>query len=556
MGARTRAATAILLAAALCLAGCRGRSQAPDPVIATFAQGEVRQSDLDTWHSFLNVDGREGEGRLGLDALERHVVMRTLAREAIDAGLEEDPVARMRIRRAVDERLAASLREDVRESIEIPEERVERYLEGHRDELDKPERRVVSYIFRRAREGRPGDARAALEAARRRLLADEDFAALAAEVSESPTRLRGGRLGTVEPGMLPERLDRALFALAEGGVSEVLETGAGFALLRCDRVLPAYAMEPEEARRRVVQYFRRPRLDAAWEQLTARLTEGRIRHDLERLADPAAGPDTVVSTFGSQTLTRAEAEALLGPMAEEEAAAGNGAPRTEARARLERFAVNALLAQEARRRGLDETPERRRELHWVRLEQLSREQLRRKVDRMTTEPDEAALRRFYRDNAERYRRPDRYLLSIVRRPYSPESLEAAYRELVAMAEAARGGGREVFTPERGAAGASAWHARSEIAGWGATILRSVDELRPGEVTEPIQQGDELWLVRLLERRRGELRDFDEVRAEVSRDLAGRERRRLIRQVLRWTLGTAGLERRAIATGPKENSGKG
>jgi hypothetical protein len=84
-----------------------GCSREPsDPVLATFAQGEVRQSDLDTWRSFLNPKGSSENRRLDFDSLERHVIMRTLAAEAIDAGLEEDPAIRLRVRQAVDERLA------------------------------------------------------------------------------------------------------------------------------------------------------------------------------------------------------------------------------------------------------------------------------------------------------------------------------------------------------------------------------------------------------------------------------------------------------------------
>ncbi|MEZ5330551.1 MAG: hypothetical protein R2991_00550 [Thermoanaerobaculia bacterium] len=73
-------------------------------------------------------------------------------------------------------------------------------------------------------------------------------------------------------------------------MSDVVRTGAGFALLRCDRIFPAHTMESEEARHRVEQYFRKPRVDAAWNALVDELTGGRVDHDLGVLLDPAAVP--------------------------------------------------------------------------------------------------------------------------------------------------------------------------------------------------------------------------------------------------------------------------
>lgn len=535
-GSTLRLAAAPLVAT-LVLAGCPRRAEEPDPLLATFAGGEVRQSDLDTWRSFLNAKGRDGEW-LGLDAVERHVVMRTLARQAIEAGLEEEPATRIRLKRALDERLAVLLHDEIVKSVEVPEALVDRYLEEHRSELDKPERRTVSFIFRRASgEGRDR-ARAELEAARERLLAGEDFAKVAVEVSESPSRLRGGLLGTVPAGKLPEQIDRVLFALDEGEVSDVIATGAGLALLRCDRVLPAHTMESEEARRRVERYFRRPGVEAAWDDLVTRLTEGRIHHDLEVLLDPAAGPEAVVSTFGSEKLTRAEARILLRPLGE--AAVEEGAPEERAEALLDRFAVNALLAAEARRRHLDEQPERRKELEWVRIEQLSKEGLRWRVDPMLAEPGDEDLHHYYEDHADSYREPNRYLLRVLQRPHAADTLGEAYRELARLADGSRDG-VPILAPDGGAV-APAWHTRSEIAGWGLTVLRSVDQLEPGEVTEPIQEEGALWLIQLVERERGRLQDFSEVRSAVKRALQRQERRRINHQVLQWTLAAAGLHR--------------
>jgi peptidyl-prolyl cis-trans isomerase C len=75
------------------------------------------------------------------------------------------------------------------------------------------------------------------------------FAEEAHKHSECPSALEGGRLGSVSRGQLFPELDAVLFAMREGEVSEPIETGIGFHILRCDgitrgRRIPFSAAEP------------------------------------------------------------------------------------------------------------------------------------------------------------------------------------------------------------------------------------------------------------------------------------------------------------------------
>jgi arylsulfatase A-like enzyme/tetratricopeptide (TPR) repeat protein len=69
----------------------------------------------------------------------------------------------------------------------------------------------------------------------RRLAAGEDFAALARARSTDPSASRGGDLGLVRPEELAEPLRSAAAALALGAHSAVLETSAGYVILRRER---------------------------------------------------------------------------------------------------------------------------------------------------------------------------------------------------------------------------------------------------------------------------------------------------------------------------------
>ena len=87
-------------------------------------------------------------------------------------------------------------------------------------------------------------------AARARLLAGEDFEALAKEISEGPTAAAGGELGEISrSGLLPE-LARAVSELKVMEISDLIDTTNGVHIVRLDSIRktepPAYSeLRPE-----------------------------------------------------------------------------------------------------------------------------------------------------------------------------------------------------------------------------------------------------------------------------------------------------------------------
>ncbi|MBP6834604.1 MAG: peptidylprolyl isomerase [Deltaproteobacteria bacterium] len=76
----------------------------------------------------------------------------------------------------------------------------------------------------------------------RRARGGEDFGNLARQLSDdTASRESGGVLGEIQPGSLPEELDRAITALAAGGVSEPVQGPAGWHVLR---LVSRRAVEP------------------------------------------------------------------------------------------------------------------------------------------------------------------------------------------------------------------------------------------------------------------------------------------------------------------------
>jgi parvulin-like peptidyl-prolyl isomerase len=77
--------------------------------------------------------------------------------------------------------------------------------------------------------------RARAEEVLRRARAGEDFAALARELSQDPSAVRGGDLGLVRLADLAPELRRVAAALPPGGVSPLLQSPEGFVLLKRER---------------------------------------------------------------------------------------------------------------------------------------------------------------------------------------------------------------------------------------------------------------------------------------------------------------------------------
>ena len=59
-----------------------------------------------------------------------------------------------------------------------------------------------------------------------------DFAVLARQYSQCPSKMQGGDLGFFEPGVMPEAIDRMVFSLAVGQLSRVVQSPYGFHIFK------------------------------------------------------------------------------------------------------------------------------------------------------------------------------------------------------------------------------------------------------------------------------------------------------------------------------------
>lgn len=152
---------------------------------------------------------------------------------ALDVQVFADALVRNEVERA-----------SVLKGLKMDGEAAKAYYESHPEEFMKP----ASYRMRQIATATREEAGKVREA----LLAGGDFAALAKERSiDTSSSANGGDLGWAEAP--PEGVPEAIAALEPGGVTEVLETPMGFAVVQLMEVRPATLRPFEQVRQEAAQ---------------------------------------------------------------------------------------------------------------------------------------------------------------------------------------------------------------------------------------------------------------------------------------------------------------
>jgi len=121
-------------------------------------------------------------------------------------------------------------------SASVSDEEARKYFEAHRGEFAGKESVEASHILVKVSKGAPEDAdKAAKEKAEKalaRVRAGEDFAKVAAEVSEDHTAKAGGSLGRFSRGEMVQGFEDAAFALKDGEISNPVKTEFGWHIIK------------------------------------------------------------------------------------------------------------------------------------------------------------------------------------------------------------------------------------------------------------------------------------------------------------------------------------
>ena len=151
---------------------------------------------------------------------------------------------------------------------------------------DRPETVTASHILVEARKGvaTPEQDAAALEkikGLRERALAGEDFAELARENSDCPSKSRGGNLGAFPRGQMVKEFDEAAFAQPVGEIGEIVKTQFGYHIIKVTAHEEGKPVAFEDIAPRLRHEMER---DAVGKAISARVKEFRDAAGIEILS--------------------------------------------------------------------------------------------------------------------------------------------------------------------------------------------------------------------------------------------------------------------------------
>jgi peptidyl-prolyl cis-trans isomerase D len=124
---------------------------------------------------------------------------------------------------------------------QLTEKDVEDYYNSNRaTKFTTPKQAKVRYIMVRLDPVADAKQKEAAQARANRILTEarggKNFAELARKESEDPSAEKGGEIGWLNQGQLPEPLDKQIFALAKGEISEPIETPTGFHIVKIEDI--------------------------------------------------------------------------------------------------------------------------------------------------------------------------------------------------------------------------------------------------------------------------------------------------------------------------------
>ena len=128
---------------------------------------------------------------------------------------------------------------DYRSRVQLEDDEIKTYYEENQDEFYSPEtveaRHILIKLDKDADEKTVEAGRARAVAIHERILKGEDFAELAKELSEGPSKSQGGYLGTFGRGRMVKPFEDQAFAMQTGDISEPIRTDFGWHIIKVEK---------------------------------------------------------------------------------------------------------------------------------------------------------------------------------------------------------------------------------------------------------------------------------------------------------------------------------
>ncbi len=196
--------------------------------------------------------------------------------EVLRAIQESEGLTEREVRRMIERQLLAqrAMEIEVLHQVSLTEAEAREYYDANIEAYTTPAtaalREILLAVPRGARGPADQDAKVKAEALVARLRSGEDFATLATEVSDSPSKQSGGRVGPFLETEFAEPMRALIATLDVGQIADPIRTPLGYQIVMLDFLVDAYVRPFEELREEITNsVFGDRRTDAYNALLTA-----------------------------------------------------------------------------------------------------------------------------------------------------------------------------------------------------------------------------------------------------------------------------------------------
>ena len=211
---------------------------------------KVSEAEVRAWYRWQNATVDVDYVRFAPDAMAEPEA----TAEALQAYFDANQM-QYRTEPKINARYLVFRPQDFRSQVKVTQDEIKTYYAEHPEEFEVPQTVEARHILiQLAPDADPQTVEAARQRAlevRAKALAGEDFAALARQYSDGPSKDKGGYLGTFGRGKMVKSFEDAAFALGAGEISEPVRTDFGWHIIKVEKQNPARTLALAEVEDRI-----------------------------------------------------------------------------------------------------------------------------------------------------------------------------------------------------------------------------------------------------------------------------------------------------------------
>jgi parvulin-like peptidyl-prolyl isomerase len=444
--------------------------------------------------------------------LSRVVDQKLLLQEAYRLSLQEDPA----IQEAAAHFQAQKLREyiikkEVEEKSKATEEEIKAVYEKNMEEII-----LVQQIVVKSKEE--------AEEILKRIQSGEEFEAIARERSIAPSKKYGGRLPPTGWGFMEAAWERVAFSIAPGEISPIIKSRMGYEIIRLDSRKASTKPEFKEVRSQIKAVLDRRQLEergkafvhflrnkyavqmTGFELSLENLQKAREQKKEDPLATWEGGKMTA-SSFAAQLDFN-----LLATLFPDQAG-------EQIKGILEEVVNEQLMVKESLARGYDKVPEVDQKVRQYR-EGLMENKLYGNYILADMKVTDEELRQYFEQNRQEFVFPEKRRVAHILAASldSAKDIFKKYKEGESFEALAKFYSKDSQNAERG--GELGWVGKGDIL---PVLERTVFSLKAGEISDPVQTEAGHHILKLLEVRPAQLKDFTQAKKEVEKKVLQKKR---------------------------------